>query len=104
MMTAVGLVPLAVLLYLDPLKALIVFIGPMLLAVFNVARLGFEQHAGLEMDDHLHASRNIESRLYNLVTFNSGYHTAHHVKPGLHWSRLPEFHHQLRDQIPAELR
>jgi hypothetical protein len=28
----------------------------------------------------------------------------HHVKPGLHWSRLPEFHRQLRDQIPAELR
>jgi fatty acid desaturase len=104
MMTAVGLVPLAVLLYLDPLKALIVFIGPMLLAIFNVARLGFEQHAGLEMDDHLHASRNIESRLYNLVTFNSGYHTAHHVKPGLHWSQLPEFHRQLRDQIPVELR
>jgi fatty acid desaturase len=40
--------------------------------------------------------------LYNLVTFNSGYHTAHHA--GLHWSRLPEFHRQLRDRIPAELR
>ncbi|HEV2852180.1 MAG TPA: fatty acid desaturase [Thermoanaerobaculia bacterium] len=38
------------------------------------------------------------------MTFNSGYHTAHHVKPGLHWSRLPEFHRQLRDRIPAELR
>jgi beta-carotene hydroxylase len=38
------------------------------------------------------------------MTFNSGYHTAHHVNPGLHWSRLPEFHHQLRDRIPAELR
>ena len=104
LMTIVGLVPLAVLLWLDPAKALIVFVGPMLLAVFNVARLGFEQHAGLEMDDHLHASRNIESRLYNLITFNSGYHTAHHVKPGLHWSRLPELHSQLRDRIPAELR
>ncbi len=103
-MAAVSLVPLAVLLCLDPVKALIVFVGPMLLAIFNVARLGFEQHAGLEMDDHLHASRNIESRLYNLVTFNSGYHTAHHMSPGLHWSRLPELHSQLRDRIPAELR
>lgn len=103
-MTAVSLAVLAVLIYADPAKAMIVFVGPMLLAVFNVARLGYDQHAGLEMDDHLHASRNIESRFYNLVTFNSGYHTAHHVNPGLHWSRLPEFHRQLRDRIPAELR
>jgi fatty acid desaturase len=76
----------------------------MLLAILNVARLGYDQHAGLDLDDHLTASRNIESRFYNLVTFNSGYHTAHHVKPGLHWSRLPEFHRQLRDRIPADLR
>jgi fatty acid desaturase len=69
-----------------------------------VARLGYDQHAGLDLDDHLNASRNIESRFYNLVTFNSGYHTAHHVKPGLHWSKLPEFHRQIRDGIPAELR
>jgi len=103
-MTAVSLTTLSVLIYLDPAKAMIVFVGPMVLAIFNVARLGYDQHAGLDMDDHLHASRNIESRFYNLVTFNSGYHTAHHVKPGLHWSRLPEFHRQLRDRIPAELR
>jgi len=103
-MTAVSLATLSVLIYLDPAKAMIVFVGPMLLAIFNVARLGYVQYAGLDLDDHFGASRNIESRLYNLVTFNSGYHTAHHVKPGLHWSRLPEFHRQLRDRIPAELR
>jgi beta-carotene hydroxylase len=104
LMTAVSLLTLSVFLYLNAAKAMIVFVGPMLLAILNVARLGYDQHAGLELDDHLHASRNIESRLYNLVTFNSGYHTAHHVKPGLHWSRLPELHRQLRDRIPAELR
>lgn len=103
-MTVVSLLTLSVFLYLDPAKAMIVFVGPMLLAIFNVARLGYDQHAGLDLNDHLSASRNIESHLYNLVTFNSGYHTAHHVKPGLHWSKLPEFHRELRDQIPAELR
>lgn len=103
-MAAVSAVPLIVLFWIDPAKATIVFALPMLLAIVNVARLGYEQHAGLDLDDHLRASRNIESRLYNLVTFNSGYHTAHHLKPGLHWSRLPEFHRELRDRIPAELR
>ena len=24
--------------------------------------------------------------------FNNGYHGAHHMKPNLHWSLLPEFH------------
>lgn len=103
-MTALSLIVLAALIYLDPAKAMIVFVGPMLLAIFNVARLGYDQHAGLDMSDHLGASRNNESHFYNLVTFNSGYHTAHHVSPGLHWSKLPEFHRELRDRIPAELR
>jgi fatty acid desaturase len=103
-MTAVSLAVVALLIWLDPAKAMIVFVGPMLLAIFNVARLGFDQHAGLGLDDDLHASRNNEGRIYNLVTFNSGYHTVHHMKPWLHWSRLPEFHRQVRDQIPAELR
>jgi fatty acid desaturase len=103
-MAVVSALPLAALLWIDPAKAAIVFVLPMLLAILNVARLGYEQHAGLDMDDHLTASRNIESRLYNLMTFNSGYHTAHHVKPGLHWSRLPELHRQLAAGIPAELR
>jgi fatty acid desaturase len=103
-MTAVSLAVLVALIVLDPAKAIIVFVGPMLLAVLNVARLGYDQHAGLDLSDHLGASRNIESRLYNLVTFNSGFHTAHHVRPGLHWSRLPEFHRRLRDRIPEHLR
>lgn len=99
----VSCVPLAGFLWLDPVRSLIVFLLPMAGALVNVARLGYEQHAGLDLDDHLHASRNIESRLYNLVTFNSGYHTAHHLKPGRHWSELPQLHREIRDEIPDRL-
>lgn len=102
--SAVGALLVAGLLWLDPARAAVVFLGPMTLMVVNVARLGYEQHAGLDTADHLTASRNIESRLYNLVTFNSGYHTAHHLKPWLHWSELPAYHAEIRDGIPAELR
>lgn len=30
------------------------------------------------------------NKLYNLLCFNSGYHQEHHVKPSLHWAKLPE--------------
>ena len=103
-MTLLGALPLALLAWLDPVATAIVFLGPMLLALANVARLGYQQHAGLDLDDHLTASRNVESRLYNRLTFNSGYHTAHHLRPGVHWSDLPALHREIRDGIPPALR
>jgi len=38
----------------------------------------------------------------NLLTGNLGYHTAHHYRQGLHWSKLPELHAKIADKIPAE--
>ncbi|VAW71673.1 hypothetical protein MNBD_GAMMA10-1029, partial [hydrothermal vent metagenome] len=43
------------------------------------------------------------SPLYNLFTGNLGYHTAHHHKQGVHWSRLPELHAQIASRIPDRL-
>ena len=43
------------------------------------------------------------SPIYNLLTGNLGYHTAHHHKQGLHWSRLPELHEKIKDKIPENL-
>lgn len=103
-MTLAGCLPLAALAWLDPAAAAIIFLLPMTLALANVARLGYQQHAGLDLDDHLGASRNVEGRLYNLLTFNSGYHTAHHLRPGVHWSDLPALHAEIRGGIPAALR
>lgn len=88
---------------LDPLMALIVFVLPMLALLVLLLDNTYLQHSGLALDNHLVASRNVENRLYNLTSWNLGYHAAHHVRPGLHWSELPALHQQIRDQIPPYL-
>src|SRR5262249_38972172 len=37
-------------------------------------------------------SRNFVGKFVNWWTYNNGYHTIHHVEPGLHWSLLPAEH------------
>jgi len=41
--------------------------------------------------------------MYNLFTGNLGYHTAHHHKQGVHWSKLPRLHETIQDKIPKNL-
>lgn len=84
-------------------NALFVFLLPMGLSLLLVAWATYFHHVGLDTQEHTGASYNILHRGYNLMTGNLGYHTAHHVKPGLHWSKLPELHAQLARDIPPTL-
>jgi len=93
---------LIALVYFRPIQALLIFILPMVTALLMTSYATYSHHADLDVDDHLHASRNIESKWYNKLTGNLGYHTAHHLRFGLHWSKLPEIHKQIRAQIPEE--
>lgn len=47
------------------------------------------QHAGGAPGSPLGHSRNFVSPLANALLFDNGYHTAHHLRPALHWSLLP---------------
>jgi fatty acid desaturase len=91
------------LLYVNWFNTVLVFVLPMTLGYLTTCWHTYSHHAGLDTDDPFHASHNIMHRWYNICTGNLGYHTAHHVKPGLHWSRLPEFHATIADQIPTHL-
>jgi len=101
-MTVVHVVLLAALLMINPFNALAIFIIPMLISFVMTCRHTYDHHAGCSEEDEYAASNNITHRWYNILTGNLGYHTAHHLRPGLHWSKLPEFHARIADKIPAE--
>ena len=93
----------ALLFVIDPLNAVLVFVLPLPPALLLQAQATHHQHAGLTASDPLHASRTVTGRRYNLRTLNLGYHAAHHLRPGLHWSKLPAFHARIAARLPPEL-
>jgi len=86
-----------------PIPGLLVFVLPMVIALMFTAWVTHDHHSGLDTDDPFEASYNNTNRVFNLLTGNLGYHTAHHYRQGLHWSKLPELHEKIKDQIPVEL-
>ncbi len=97
--SAITLLILLGLTILNPVNAIFVFILPMISSLLFTAWTTYEHHAGLDTDDQFAASRNNTSKWYNLITGNLGFHTAHHYKQGIHWSKLPELHEQIRHKI-----
>ncbi len=86
-----------------PLPALLVFVIPMVTSLYFTAWVTYAHHAGLGVNNDFEASYNILTPIYNRLTGNLGYHTAHHHKQGLHWSLLPELHEKIKDKIPVHL-
>ncbi len=101
-MTALTLAIAAALVVARPLPGLVVFVVPMVGMLFFTAWATYTHHAGKKTTSHFVASNNIVHRSYNVLTGNLGYHTAHHYRPGIHWSRLPELHASIAHQIPAD--
>jgi fatty acid desaturase len=87
--------PLQVLLaWLNWRKYVAVILIPQLYAKWQIIAMNILQHDGCptpEEDVYNHA-RNFVGTLDNFFTFNNGYHTIHHMNPGMHWTRLPQEH------------
>jgi fatty acid desaturase len=94
---------LAALIVYNPVNAIIFFVVPMLLMILNLLDATYPHHSGLSVEDEFLASRNNMHWLFNIFTWNLGYHTAHHMWPELHWTLLPAKHEEIKDKIPPEL-
>jgi fatty acid desaturase len=93
-------VALSVLLVVRPLHAVAVFLVPMALSLFALAWSTYVHHLGLPTADPLGASYTNVGYWSNRWGYNIGYHTAHHLQPGLHWSKLPALHARVADRVP----
>lgn len=83
---------MAILLLLDWKAFLFYVFLPHRYAGWGVITMNLLQHDGCDAESEWNHSRNFVGKLVNWFTFNNGYHTIHHMKPGLHWSLLPEAH------------
>jgi beta-carotene hydroxylase len=89
--------------YYNPMNAFLAFLLPGFLTLAHTSWVTYGHHAGHYPTSHYDASVNNTNWLFNYVTCNLGYHTAHHKRPGIHWSRLPEIHEEIKHLIPPKL-
>ncbi len=73
-------------------KGLVLWLIPHLYAQWGIVTMNILQHDGCDEHSAYNHSRNFVGKLVNWFTFNNGYHTIHHMTPGLHWSVLPAAH------------
>jgi beta-carotene hydroxylase len=84
-------------------KALLFFFIPQQVALFTIQVINYLQHIETDAYSDWNHSRNFVSKTLNLLLFNNGYHTVHHLKPGLHWSELPRLHAEHAGKIHPSL-
>lgn len=76
----------------SPISAFWYVLIPIIYGQWFLVALNYMQHQGCDHDSQFDHSINYTGRLYNLLLFNVGYHTAHHEFPNEHWSKLPQIH------------
>lgn len=86
-----------------PISATFLFILPMICGLTLTAMATYYHHANHSTENEFEASMNNINPYFNKITGNLGYHTAHHYKQGVHWSKLPELHEKIKHKIPEKL-
>jgi fatty acid desaturase len=97
---AVQLGVMAAMVAVNPAMGLLFGAGQAFVVRCSVAWSSYWHHLDVPMTNVYDSSRTLIHPLHNFLGFNSGHHTAHHEKPTLHWSLLPERTRAILDRIP----
>lgn len=86
-------------------RSTLLYLGiPWIFAHWAIVAVNLLQHQDCEHGSEFDHSRNVTGSLLNWFFLNNGFHTAHHIKPALHWSQLPEYHRRfVEPYMKAEL-
>jgi len=95
---------ISLLLFIDCFSFAVFVLVPWLMGLGSLIGVNLLQHDSCEPRSDINHSRNFTGRIGNWMFFNSGFHTAHHLHPELHWSELPEYHQRhLAQRINKDL-
>lgn len=86
--------------FIDIKATVVVFIFPFLLARFEMMVGNWTQHAFVDSASpgniYTNSINCINTR-FNKACWNDGYHTIHHLKPGLHYTQMPTEFLRMKD-------
>jgi len=92
-----------IMLILDWKKALLYVVLPQQMATYSVMIFNYVQHVHADEESEIDHSRNFTSAVLNFTLLNNGFHTVHHDKAGLHWSKAPEEHWKIEHTLDPKL-
>ncbi len=92
-----------VLAFIDPVACLFTVIIPFIMTQLVLTAFNFLQHFECDTENEMNSSRNITGRLFNILYFNVGFHTVHHLYPKLHWSKIPDQFSTIKKDINSDL-
>jgi fatty acid desaturase len=90
--------------FVDLRATLLVFIVPLLFARLVMMLGNWTQHSFVDAKDpgNLYTSSiNCINTVYNSTCWNDGYHIIHHLRPGMHYTEMPEEFLKRKDELAA---
>ncbi|MDC9595309.1 fatty acid desaturase family protein [Xenorhabdus anantnagensis] len=82
--------------------ALLCYLPSILFSFILVNIQNYYEHYGANPENKFSNSVSYYGILYNLLTFNDGYHQEHHISGGTHWSQLPKLRERYYDKFKEQ--
>ncbi|HEX5885319.1 MAG TPA: fatty acid desaturase, partial [Pyrinomonadaceae bacterium] len=83
---------------------LLCYLPAFYIALVLVNVQNYYEHYGAEPENRYANSVSYYGSLYNLLTFNDGYHQEHHLRPLAHWTQMPRVTLEYSDKLNQENR
>jgi len=89
----IGLFLLAVFVF-SPKSAAIIIYFYVIITFFSL-RTDYSTHVGEKAKGDILFANNCQDAIFNRFFWNFGHHVGHHMKPSLHWTKLPAYEKKL---------